>query len=48
MLLSDNFRRNNNKMYEEVMIPHTETAPANIGNMRVLVDQLDEVCCFLF
>ncbi|VDI49942.1 activating signal cointegrator complex subunit 3 [Mytilus galloprovincialis] len=43
MSLSEDFRRNSNKMYEEVIIPHTETAPANIGNNRVPVDQLDEI-----
>ena len=44
MLLSDNFHRNNNKMYEEVIIPHTEMAPANVGEKRVPIDSLDEVC----
>lgn len=43
LALPGNFTRETNKIYEEVDIPATEQAPANVGQDRVPIDSLDEV-----
>jgi len=43
MHLPETIVRENNKLYEEVCIPHTEGAPTNVGDQRVRIADLDEV-----
>lgn len=43
MLLPDNIARTNNQVYEEVNIPATEPAPANLFGDLIKISELDEV-----
>ena len=43
-MLPLNFEREQDGMYEEVNIPHTSQAPAEIGKRLVPIASLDEVC----
>ena len=43
LVLPDTITRKDEKLYEEINIPPTGTAPANIGTNRVLISSLDEV-----
>lgn len=44
ILLPEGVIRHDNKSYEEVIIPVSEPAPINVGNERVAISALDEVC----
>lgn len=43
LMLPDNVKRTDNKMYEEVQIPVNETPVLGIGNNRVSISTLDEI-----
>ncbi|RUS90749.1 hypothetical protein EGW08_001460, partial [Elysia chlorotica] len=43
LVLPDTITRKDEKLYEEINIPPTGTAPANIGKDRVLISSLDEI-----
>ncbi|GFO03568.1 activating signal cointegrator 1 complex subunit 3-like [Plakobranchus ocellatus] len=43
LVLPDNFTRKDEKLYEEINIPHGSSAPANIGKDRVLISSLDKI-----
>lgn len=48
MLLPEGIRRENNKMYEEVEIPHNEPMPTGFEEKPVYILELDEVSGGLF
>lgn len=48
MFLPEGIERENNKMYEEVQIPHTEPMPIGIEEKIVYIKDLDEVRKFNF
>nr|XP_028578883.1 activating signal cointegrator 1 complex subunit 3 isoform X1 [Podarcis muralis] len=43
MLLPEGIERENNKMYEEVKIPHTEPMPIGLEEKPVYINDLDEI-----
>ena len=43
MSLPEGFDRDNNKMYEEVNLPPSTDAPANVGEHLISISDLDEV-----
>lgn len=43
MFLPESVQRENNKMYEEVKIPHSEPMPIGIEEKIVYIKDLDEV-----
>lgn len=43
LMLPDNVKRIDNKMYEEVQIPVNESAELGVGNNRVSISSLDEI-----
>ncbi|GFS12384.1 activating signal cointegrator 1 complex subunit 3-like, partial [Elysia marginata] len=43
LVLPDTINRKDEKLYEEINIPPTGTAPANVGKDRVLISSLDEI-----
>lgn len=43
MFLPESVQRENNKMYEEVKIPHSEPMPTGIEEKIVYIKDLDEV-----
>lgn len=43
VLLPEGVVRNDNKSYEEVIIPVSEPAPLSVGNERVAISSLDEI-----
>jgi hypothetical protein len=43
MMLSADVKRTDNKQYEEVNIPVSESVPVSVGNNLVSISSLDEV-----
>lgn len=43
MILPEGIQRENNKMYEEVKIPHSEPMPVGFEEKPVYIQDLDEV-----
>lgn len=43
MILPEGIQRENNKMYEEVKIPHSDPMPIGFEEKPVYIEDLDEV-----
>lgn len=48
MILPEGIQRENNKMYEEVKIPHSEPMPVGFEEKPVYIQDLDEVRCSFY
>lgn len=48
MSLPDSVTKNNNKIYEEVILPPSDAAPTHVGEHRVKVEELDEIAQIAF